>query len=149
DELCVAEDGIERRTQLVAHVGEELRLVLARQLQLSALFLDFVEQVGVFDCKHRLCGERLQKIDRALGKLTGDAAPHDQRADRALRSHERNQEACAEPRLEHDVSGWRMGFILEIRYLDWRPLLDVMSDRLGKPGMLLADGGNKLFSHPG
>ena len=33
DQLRVAENGVERRAQLVAHVGEELRLVLARDLQ--------------------------------------------------------------------------------------------------------------------
>ena len=33
-ELGVAEDGVERGAQLVAHVGEELRLVLARDLEL-------------------------------------------------------------------------------------------------------------------
>ena len=40
DQLGVAEDGVERRAQLVAHVGEELRLVLARDLELPALLLD-------------------------------------------------------------------------------------------------------------
>jgi hypothetical protein len=34
DELGVAENGIERRAQLVAHIGEKLRLVLAGQFQL-------------------------------------------------------------------------------------------------------------------
>ena len=38
------DDGVERRAQLVAHIGEELRLVLARQLELPALVLDFMEQ---------------------------------------------------------------------------------------------------------
>ena len=33
-QLGVAEDGVERRAQLVAHVGQELRLVLARHLEL-------------------------------------------------------------------------------------------------------------------
>ena len=39
----IAQDGVERRAQLVAHVGEELRLVLARLFELPALVLDFVE----------------------------------------------------------------------------------------------------------
>src|SRR5262249_25382437 len=37
------DDGVERRAQLVAHARYELRLVLARQLELAALVLDFVE----------------------------------------------------------------------------------------------------------
>ena len=52
--LAVADDGVERRAQLVAHVGEELRLVLARLLELPALVLDFVEQVDIGDGDHRL-----------------------------------------------------------------------------------------------
>src|SRR5262249_35919645 len=41
--LRQADDGVERRAQLVAHAGEELRLVLACQLELTALVLDFVK----------------------------------------------------------------------------------------------------------
>ena len=47
--LADADDGVERRAQLVAHVGEELRLVLARLGELPALILDFVEQPHVLD----------------------------------------------------------------------------------------------------
>ena len=52
-----ADDGVERRAQLVAHVGEELRLVLARLGELAALVLDFVEQPHVLDRDRRLVGE--------------------------------------------------------------------------------------------
>ena len=41
--LADADDGIERRAQLVAHVGEELRLVLACFRKLAALVLDLAE----------------------------------------------------------------------------------------------------------
>ena len=44
-----ADDRVERRAQLVAHVGEELRLVLARDLELPALLLDLAEQPRVLD----------------------------------------------------------------------------------------------------
>ena len=44
--LGEADDGVERRAQLVAHVGEELRLVLARHLELAALFLHLREQIA-------------------------------------------------------------------------------------------------------
>ena len=56
----VAENGVERRAQLVAHVGKELRLVLARDFKLAALVLDFVEQAHILDGDHRLIGERLK-----------------------------------------------------------------------------------------
>src|SRR5262249_56107352 len=57
--LRQADDGIERRAQFVAHAGEELRLVFARQLQLAALVLDLAEQARILDRQHRLGRERL------------------------------------------------------------------------------------------
>src|SRR3979490_2180946 len=48
--LGQAKDGVERGAQLVAHICDELRLVLARHFQLAALVLDFVEQPDVLDC---------------------------------------------------------------------------------------------------
>ena len=58
-----ADDGVERRAQLVAHVGEELRLVLARLGELAALVLDLVEQPHVLDRDHRLVGEGGKQLD--------------------------------------------------------------------------------------
>jgi hypothetical protein len=55
----IAQDGIERRAQLVAHIGEELRLVLARLFKLPALVLDLVEQPSILDRQHRLSRKRL------------------------------------------------------------------------------------------
>ena len=63
DELGVAQDGVERRAQLMAHVGEELRLVLARDLELAALLLDLAEQAGVLDRQRGLRGEGLQQLE--------------------------------------------------------------------------------------
>src|SRR5205823_13964821 len=48
----IAQDGVERRAQLMAHVGEELRLVLARLLKLPALILYFVEQPHIRSEEH-------------------------------------------------------------------------------------------------
>ena len=63
------DDGVERRAQLVAHAGEELRLVLARLCELAAFLLDLREQPRVLDRQHRLRGEGLQQIDRALRQI--------------------------------------------------------------------------------
>ena len=52
-----ADDGVERRAQLMAHAGEELRLVLAGDFELAALVLDFLEQSHVLDRDRRLVGE--------------------------------------------------------------------------------------------
>ena len=54
EQLGVAEHGVERGAQLVAHIGEELRLVLARERKRAALLLDLAEQPGVLDRQHRL-----------------------------------------------------------------------------------------------
>jgi hypothetical protein len=43
----------------VAHVCEELRLVLARDLQFMALLCDLTEQAGILDGERRLGGKRL------------------------------------------------------------------------------------------
>ena len=51
------DNGVERGAKLVAHAGDELRLVLARQCELAVLVLDFVEQPHVLDRDHRLIGE--------------------------------------------------------------------------------------------
>ena len=45
----IAKNGIERRAQLVTHIGEELRFVLARLFELAALILDLVEQPRILD----------------------------------------------------------------------------------------------------
>ncbi len=68
NQFGVAEDGVERRAQLVAHVGEELRLVLARFRELMALVLDLVEQPHVFDGDHGLVGEGGEQFDLLVGK---------------------------------------------------------------------------------
>ena len=66
-----ADDGVERRAQLVAHAGEELRLVLAGLGELLALVLDFVEQPHVLDRDHRLVGEGLEQVDPLVGERPG------------------------------------------------------------------------------
>src|SRR6202047_1299127 len=68
--LADTDDGIERRAQLMAHVGEELRLVLASLGKLATLVLDFVEQPYILDCDHRLVGERLEEIHLTVGEGT-------------------------------------------------------------------------------
>src|SRR6516164_4967886 len=61
--LGQSDDGIKRRAQLVAHAGEELRLVLARHLQLAVLVLDLVEQAHILDRDCRLVGKSADQLD--------------------------------------------------------------------------------------
>src|SRR5438552_4195180 len=62
------DDGVERRAQLMAHARDELRLVLARHLQLTALVLDLSEQTRVLDRQHRLGREGLKSSDSFGGE---------------------------------------------------------------------------------
>ena len=96
DQLGVAEDGVERRAQLVAHVGEELRLVLARLGELAALVLDFVEQPHVLDRDHRLVGERRDQLDLLVGeRFELWLALHRMNADRGSLAEQRDAKHCA------------------------------------------------------
>ena len=75
------DDGVERGAQLMAHAGEKLRLVLARELQLPALVLDLVEQPHVLDRDHRLVGEGGRKPDLLIGEGSDLQTLQDQHAD--------------------------------------------------------------------
>ena len=60
-------------------------LWLARDFELSALFLHLREQIGILDRQHRLRREGLQQLDRVARKLAGLLAAHHQRAEHAVR----------------------------------------------------------------
>ena len=75
-----ADDGVERRAQLVSHVGEELRLVLAGDFELLALVLDLVEQPHVLDRDRRLVGEG-RRLTRSGFSVNGRASLARQRQD--------------------------------------------------------------------
>jgi hypothetical protein len=70
--LAVADDGVERRAQLVRHVGEELRLVAVGDLELAALVLDLAEQARVLDGDGRLGGEGLEEVHDLRRELPRD-----------------------------------------------------------------------------
>ena len=93
--LADADDGVERRAQLMAHVGEELRLVLARLRELAALVLDFAEQMRILDRQRRLGGEGLQQLDRAFREFARRLAPDHECADDLDRREQRHDQARA------------------------------------------------------
>jgi hypothetical protein len=66
----------------VAHIGKELRLVLARVGELAALFLDLVEQANVLDGDHRLVGERGDQLDLPVRKRRDLRFPYSYYAER-------------------------------------------------------------------
>ena len=51
----------------MAHVGDELRLVLAGDLKLAALLRDLLEQARVLEGDHGLVGEGLHELDLPCG----------------------------------------------------------------------------------
>ena len=61
--LGQSDDGIKRRAQLVAHAGDEGRLVLAGLCELPVFVLYFVEQPDVLNGDHRLACESCQQCN--------------------------------------------------------------------------------------
>src|SRR5499427_10157512 len=104
EELGVAEDGVERRAELVAHVGEELRLVPAGQLQLPPLVLDLAEQARILDGQGRLGREGLEQLDDLRRELARRLADEDQAADDLVLTEERHREHRPIAGLEGNVT---------------------------------------------
>src|SRR5262249_47611653 len=95
--LGQTDDGIERRAQLVAHAGDELRLVLAGLLELSVFLLDFVEQPHVLDRDGRLVSKRTDQLDLLFGEGSRFGPGQSQDANRDAVAQHRHTEHGAEP----------------------------------------------------
>jgi len=119
DQFGVAEDCVERRAQLVAHVGEELRLVLAGCLDLVALVLDLMKQSRVLDGQHRLRREGPHQVDGIGRKCARRAAAHHQHADDFAAVDERRHQSCTKAGAQDDLVQRRLGIVLQIGDLDW------------------------------
>ena len=96
-------DGVERRAQLMAHIGEELRLVLARHFELAALLLHFRKEIGILNGQYRLRREGLQQVYRVHGKLARLLSPHHQHADDPFRAEQRHDQQRAIARPQQNV----------------------------------------------
>src|SRR5262249_38283118 len=94
----------------MAHAGDELRLVLARQLELAALVLALAEQAGVLDRQHRLGCECLQEMNGTLRKCARLLAPDHQRAEDLVCANQWHNEARSIAGLHSDFSQrtWRL-----------------------------------------
>src|SRR5262245_44290731 len=75
-QFCVAEDGVEGGAQLMAHVGEELRFVLARLFKLAALVLDFVKQAHILDRDRSLVGKCRQQLNLLVSESSHTSTAH-------------------------------------------------------------------------
>ena len=117
--LSHPDDRVQRRTQLVRHVRQELRLQLARFRQLLALRLAFLEQPRILDGQHRLRGERLQQPHGRGREFTRDLAPDHQRAGYVLVAQQRHGDHRADSVPPDDAYPARC---LDVRHLHGRPL---------------------------
>ncbi len=85
-----------RGPQLVGHIRQELRLVLAGDFNLSALLgdlpiagLELLEQPDVFDSDHCLVGERLEELDLFVGEGPDLRSADSNHTERDAFAHER------------------------------------------------------------
>jgi hypothetical protein len=104
EHLAVADDRVERRAQLVRHVGQELRLVAVGGLELAALVLDLPEQPRVLDGQRRLAGEGLEDIDDLRGKFAGRLLGDGEAADEVILTQQRNAQEGPRSRLQQDIA---------------------------------------------
>src|SRR5262245_16732835 len=91
----------------MAHVGDELRLVLARDLKVINRFGEFarpclhlIEQARVLDCDYGLVRKGIDQLDLAFDERAHFAAPHEDHPNRFARVNERHSERGAMTVLE-------------------------------------------------
>ena len=91
----------------MAHIGEELRLVLARLGELSALVLDLAEQACILNGQHRLIGKGAQKLDGALRELPRCPAADHQRTNDLIGAQQWHDEHRSVSSTHDDVENQR------------------------------------------
>src|SRR6266516_5447548 len=142
DEFSVAEDGVERRAQLVAHVGEELRFVLARYFELTALLLDLVEQSSVLDCQYRVGRERLQKLNCLFKKIARLPPPNHECSDDVVWADKLYYETRSKSGSHRDVSQWAWHLVTDVGSSLRFPVQRRLADRI----RLVSDRYNQIFA---
>ncbi len=117
--LAVADDGIERRAQLVRHVREERGLVLARDLEL-------MEQPRVLHGQRGLAGKCGHQIDDLSRKLARLGAGDRQGAHHLVLANHRHRQHRSEAALDHEIAHTTVVGALDedVRHLDGLPLQD-------------------------
>src|SRR6266498_4868180 len=90
-DLGETDDCIERRAQLVRHVGEKLRLMPIRRLDLPALVVDLTEESCILDRDLRLVGQRGKEVDHPIVKPTRRPAKKDNSTYHVIAGHRYGQ----------------------------------------------------------
>jgi len=149
EHLAVADDRVERGPQLMGHVGQELGLVAAGDLQLAALVLQLLEQARVLDRKRRLGREGLEALDGLRCERTGLPTPDHQRADQPVLAEDRHHQHSSKAFAIEDVAERIVRQVLDIRDLGRRPVQRGLPDnRLAEVDPGIAQGGNELEARP-
>src|SRR4051812_17788565 len=118
----VAEHGVQGRAQLVAHVGQELRFVLARGREVTPLLLDFVEETRIVQGENGLIRKGLHEVGRR--EFPSFSAQQNQGSQNFVLTDKRNHKDGVETRREHVGSMWKSRFLREIRDQDHLPFLE-------------------------
>src|SRR5262249_52064493 len=141
-----SDDGVEGRAQLMAHAGDELRLVFARQLELAAFVFDLAEQACVLDSEHRLGCERLQEMNGILGKVARLLAPDHECSDDFVCAYQRHNKArtIAGPHRDLSDRAWRL--VADIGNLLRLSDLRRLADRVGSAEVLVLHSCNQVFA---
>src|SRR5262249_42534338 len=140
------DDGVKRRAELVAHAGNELRLMLAGQLKLAALVLDLAEQARILDREHRLGRERLQEINGTLGKVAWLFAPDYECSDDLVCAYQRHNKARTIAGPHRDLSQRARRLVAYIGDLLRLPVLGCLPDRIRGADLLVLHSCNQVFA---
>src|SRR6516225_1522233 len=92
----VTQDGVERCAQLVTHIGQKLRFVLARLFKLPALVLDFIEQAHVLNGDRCLVGKSCDQFNLFVRKRPYLRTRQSEYADRDTLAQHRNRKDRSE-----------------------------------------------------
>src|SRR4029079_10907979 len=91
DEFGVAEDRVQRRSKLVADVGEKLRFVTVGNLELLALRFNLLKQAGIVDGRRELRGTAIYQVYVSLRISAGSDTIEEEDTDRGSSSEQRNR----------------------------------------------------------
>lgn len=98
-----ADHRVQRCAEFVGHAGQELRLVVARDLELLALRLELAEKACVDDRERRLAGERFEQFNHIGREVAGAASADHQHADHLVAGDHRYGEHRTPAVLEKGV----------------------------------------------
>src|SRR6516165_3283767 len=114
NELSISEDRIQRCTEFMTHVGDELRLVLAFGLELTTFFIDLTKQARILDGEHRLCGEGLDEVDSPIRKVPGLRASNHKKAHSLIRTHQRSSQNGSISGTHNEVAERCKRFLMDV-----------------------------------